>query len=47
MCKHIWKTINGLRICPRCGVTVRMLDGKVMLDKELPGLLSKKRKGSK
>lgn len=43
MCNHIWKTISGFRVCPRCGMTVRLLDGKVMLDKELPGVLSRKR----
>ena len=47
MCKHTWKTVNDLRVCPRCGLTIRLLDGKVMYDKTLPGLLGKKRKGGK
>ena len=47
MCKHIWQTVGGLRVCPRCGLTVSLFDGKVMLDKALPGVLRKKRKGSK
>jgi len=47
MCGHIWKTVNDLRVCLRCGLTVRMLDGKIMHDKELPGLLGRKRRGEK
>ena len=47
MCSHAWKTVGGFRVCPRCGLTVRQSDGKVMLDKKLPGLLSGKRKGKK
>ena len=47
MCKHIWKNAGSLRVCPRCGLTVSLFDGKVMLDKELPRVLSRKRKGSK
>lgn len=47
MCKHIWKNAGSLRVCPRCGLTMSLFDGKVMIDKELPKMLSKKRKGSK
>lgn len=46
MCKHIWKTINDVRVCPRCGLTVRVLDGKIMLDKYLPNIV-RKGKGNK
>lgn len=45
MCRHIWKTVGGLRVCLKCGMTVRMLDGKVMHDRKLPGILQKKGKG--
>lgn len=47
MCRHIWKTINSVRVCPRCGLTVSLIDGKMMLDKSLPGTMSRKRKGTK
>lgn len=47
MCRHIWKTINKVRVCPRCGLTVSLIDGRVMLDRELPGTMSRKRKGNK
>lgn len=46
MCRHMWQTVNGVRACTRCGLTV-LPDGKMMLDKKLPGILSRKRKGSK
>lgn len=47
MCRHIWRTAGGVRVCPKCGMTVRLLDGKVMHDKELPGILQRKRSGNK
>lgn len=47
MCRHIWKTASGFRVCPKCGMTVRLLDGKVFHDKELPGMLQQKRRGKK
>lgn len=47
MCKHIWQTIGKVRVCPLCGITVSLIDGKVMLDKALPNLLNRKRKGKK
>lgn len=47
MCKHIWQTVGKVRVCPRCGLTVSLIDGKVMRDKELPGLLQRKGRGSK
>lgn len=43
MCKHIWKTAGSLRVCPRCGLTVSLFDGKVMLDKALPKVLNRKK----
>lgn len=47
MCKHIWQTVGKVRVCPRCGLTLSLIDGKVMRDKELPGLLQRKRSGKK
>lgn len=44
MCRHIWKTVNDVRVCPRCGLTIRTLDGKVMHDKQLAGILQRKGK---
>lgn len=41
MCRHIWKTINDVRICQRCGMTVRLTDGRVIFDRRLPGALRK------
>ena len=43
MCRHIWQNVGKVRVCPRCGLTVSLIDGKVMLDKELPGTLNRKR----
>lgn len=36
MCNHIWKTINDVRVCLRCGMTVRRFDGGVIFDRKLP-----------
>lgn len=47
MCRHVWKTINSVRVCQRCGVTVNMLDGSVIFDRKLPSAGTKKGKGSK
>ena len=48
MCKHIWKDVNDVRVCLRCGLTVRGLDGKVLgFDRKLPDYLREKGKGKK
>jgi len=48
MCRHIWKDVNDLRVCLRCGLTVRRLDGAVVcFDRKLPGILCKKGKAKK
>lgn len=47
MCGHIWKTAGGMRVCPKCGMTVRLSDGKVMRDRALPGILQRKRGNGK
>lgn len=43
MCRHIWQTVGKVRVCPRCGLTVSLIDGRVMHDKALPGIMSRKR----
>lgn len=45
MCRHVWQTYNDVRVCMRCGLTVCLLDGKIMHDVRLQSVLSKKRKG--
>lgn len=48
MCKHIWKKVNDVRVCLRCGLTVRKLDGAVIgFDRKLPNILRGKGKESK
>ena len=47
MCNHIWKTVNDLRVCMRCGLTVRKYDGKIMFDKKLPDMMSRKGRNDK
>ena len=43
MCNHIWKMVNDVRICLRCGITINRFDGKVIFDRKL----SDKLKGDK
>lgn len=45
MCKHLWQNVGKVRVCLRCGLTVSLVDGRMMIDKELPGLLQRKGKG--
>lgn len=47
MCRHIWKTINNVRVCQRCGVTINMIDGSVIFDRKLQSTGRKKGKGNK
>lgn len=47
MCRHIYKTINNVRVCQRCGVTISMIDGRVIFDRKLQNMGSRKGKGSK
>lgn len=48
MCKHIWREANDVRVCMRCGLTVRKLDGAVVsFDRKLPDYLRQKGKESK
>lgn len=39
MCNHIWRTINDVRVCQKCGLTVRRLDGAVVFDRKLSDAL--------
>lgn len=47
MCNHIWKKVNDVRVCLRCGMTVRLLDGAILFDRKLPNIGNKKGKGSR
>ena len=47
MCKHIWQTVGKVRVCTRCGLTVSLINGIVMHDRKLPGILKQKGKGGK
>ena len=45
MCGHIWKEVNDIRICLRCGMAVSRIDGAVVFDRKLANI--KNRKGMK
>lgn len=46
MCNHVWKIVNDVRVCLRCGLTMRR--GVVIgFDRKLPNILSKKGKGNR
>ena len=34
MCGHVWREVNDIRVCARCGLTVRKTDGKIMFDRK-------------
>ena len=38
MCNHLWKTVNDVRVCVRCGLTINRFDGSVLFDRKLPGI---------
>lgn len=42
MCSHLWIQINDIRVCKRCGMTISMLDGKVMFDRNFANAGKKK-----
>ena len=44
MCSHLWVEINDVRVCRRCGITVRKLDGKIMFDRRFANV-GKSKKG--
>lgn len=46
MCNHVWKIVNDVRVCLRCGLTTRR--GAVIgFDRKLPNICQKKGKRSK
>lgn len=47
MCNHMWKDMNDVRVCLRCGITVRRLDGAIIFDRKLPNINGKKGRGKK
>lgn len=47
MCSHLWREINDIRVCARCGLTVRKLDGKIMFDRGYSNYSKKKGRKSK
>ena len=44
MCNHVWKTVNDVRVCLRCGITVVRNNGKVIFDRKLTDTVQKGRK---
>lgn len=47
MCGHLFKTINNVRVCLRCGMTINLIDGSVTYDRELQSQVDRKKKGRK
>ena len=41
MCNHIWKIVNDVRVCVRCGITVSRIDGQIIFDRKLPDVTKK------
>ena len=48
MCPHIWKKVNDVSVCVRCGLT-RTYDGRILFDRKIMNHNNKpkKRKGGK
>lgn len=46
MCNHVWRSINDIKVCKNCGLTVTF-DGKIIFDRKIVNYKSKKRKGGK
>ncbi len=42
MCNHVWRKVNDVLVCTRCGLT-RTPDGKILFDRKLPNYKPKKR----
>lgn len=48
MCNHIWKVVNDVRVCLRCGLTVRRSNNAIVgFDRKLPNYLQEKGKETK
>lgn len=45
-CPHIWKKVNDVSVCVRCGLT-RTYDGRILFDRRLGAEISKKEKRTK
>lgn len=45
-CNHVWKTVNDVRVCLRCGLTMNRFDGSIMFDRKLTDSI-KRRKGKR
>lgn len=43
MCRHLWKVVNDVRVCLRCGMTVSRYDSKVIFDRKLKDAVQKGR----
>lgn len=41
MCKHVWRMVNDVRVCLRCGLTISRFDGKPIFDRKLPDTVKK------
>lgn len=42
MCGHIWRELNDVRVCLRCGITVSRIDGVVVFDRKLANIRNRK-----
>lgn len=47
MCSHVWREINDIRVCARCGLTIRKLDGKIIFDRDYANAGKKKGRKNK
>lgn len=43
MCNHVWKKVEDVHVCLRCGLT-RTPDGKYIFDKKITNYRPKKRR---
>lgn len=46
MCPHIWKKVNEVFVCTRCGLT-RTPDGKILFDRKITNIKLNKQKKNK
>lgn len=40
-CPHVWKKVNDIHVCVRCGLT-KTFDGKILFDRKIVNYKSKK-----
>ena len=43
VCNHVWKKVNDVHVCVKCGLT-RTYDGKILFDRKLANKVKKVRK---